>query len=470
MFVQLFQYLPIESLLFLLVLLILGLKINDQTPNNSYGNIMAIGLFIILPLAFIFGSNGNLFGNMVQVNSINFFEKIILVFATALISIQANDWLSKQNHAAEFAILIIVSLIGMCLMLSAGNMLIFYLGLEMASIPVAALATFDLQKQESGEAGVKLILSSAFASGMMLFGISWLYGSTGSIDIQTISMGMADSKFSSMAEIWGLILVFSGFAFKISAVPFHFWTADVYQGAPLSVTAYLAMVSKAAMAFVFISILAPLFIQLPQVWVALVSITVALTIFIGNLFALRQSSIKRFLAFSSIAQVGFILLALIMPSEQSIVSIIYFVIIYLFSSIGIFGVATWLESSGAKSNLSVFKGFYHEHKFLSWVMAICLFSLAGIPPTAGFFGKFFLIGSGINISNFYLILFVVLNMVVSLYYYLKIVKYMFMDAPLEVVEVKPIPLSLKLTLIISMFGVISFGVSNWLYNFIHQLL
>jgi NADH-quinone oxidoreductase subunit N len=202
----------------------------------------------------------------------------------------------------------------------------------------------------------------------------------------------------------------------------------------------------------------------------MVSITVALTIFIGNMFALRQTSIKRFLAFSSIAQVGFILLALILPSEQSVVSIIYFVIIYLFSSLGIFGVATWLESNGAKSNLSVFKGFYHEHKFMSWVMAICLFSLAGIPPTAGFFGKFFLIGSGMNNSNFYLILFVALNMVVSLYYYLKIVKYMFMDSPLEVIEVKPIPLTLKITLILSMIAVISLGVSSNLYNFIQQLL
>jgi NADH-quinone oxidoreductase subunit N len=468
MFVQLFQYLPIETMLFLLVLIVLGLKINDKTDNNSYGSILVIGLFIIMPIAYLIGINGNLFGNMVQVNSVNFFEKLILVFATALITIQANDWLSKHAHAAEYTILILVSLIGMCLMLSAGNMLIFYLGLEMASIPVAALATFDLHKQESGEAGVKLILSSAFASGMLLFGLSWVYGSSGTLDIAQISAH--SGKILSMAQTWGLILVFSGFAFKISAVPFHFWTADVYQGSPLSITAYLAMVSKAAMAFVFISILAPLFIQLPQVWVAMVSITVALTIFIGNMFALRQTSIKRFLAFSSIAQVGFILLALILPSEQSVVSIIYFVIIYLFSSLGIFGVATWLESNGAKSNLSVFKGFYHEHKFMSWVMAICLFSLAGIPPTAGFFGKFFLIGSGMNNSNFYLILFVALNMVVSLYYYLKIVKYMFMDSPLEVIEVKPIPLTLKITLILSMIAVISLGVSSNLYNFIQQLL
>lgn len=468
MFVQLFQYLPIETMLFLLVLIVLGLKINDKTDNNSYGSILVIGLFIIMPIAYLIGINGNLFGNMVQVNSVNFFEKLILVFATALITIQANDWLSKHAHAAEYTILILVSLIGMCLMLSAGNMLIFYLGLEMASIPVAALATFDLHKQESGESGVKLILSSAFASGMLLFGLSWVYGSSGTLDIAQISAH--SGKILSMAQTWGLILVFSGFAFKISAVPFHFWTADVYQGSPLSITAYLAMVSKAAMAFVFISILAPLFIQLPQVWVAMVSITVALTIFIGNMFALRQTSIKRFLAFSSIAQVGFILLALILPSEQSVVSIIYFVIIYLFSSLGIFGVATWLESNGAKSNLSVFKGFYHEHKFMSWVMAICLFSLAGIPPTAGFFGKFFLIGSGMNNSNFYLILFVALNMVVSLYYYLKIVKYMFMDSPLEVIEVKPIPLTLKITLILSMIAVISLGVSNNLYNFIQQLL
>lgn len=470
MFVQLFQYLPIETLLFCLVLMILGLKISDKTHNDSYSNYLFVGLLLILPLSWVMGHVGNLFGNMVQVSSINFFEKMILVFATSMIVLQGKDWLSKHNHAAEYAILILVSLMGMCLMLSAGNMLIFYLGLEMASIPVAALASFDLQKQESGEAGVKLILSSAFASAMMLFGLSWLYGSTGSLDIQQISIGMADTKISSMAEIWGLILVFSGFAFKISAVPFHFWTADVYQGSPLNITAFLAIVSKAAMAFVFISVLSPLFLQVPQIWVALISITVALTIFIGNMFALRQSSIKRFLAFSSITQVGFILLALMMPSEQSVISIIYFVIIYLFSSLGIFGVASWLESTGAKTNLSVFKGFYKEHKFLSWVMAICLFSLAGIPPTAGFFGKFFLIGSGINNTNFYLILFVSLNMVISLYYYLKIVKYIFMDAPLEVIEEKPIPLTLKISLTLCMLAVLGLGVSNWLFNFIQQLL
>ncbi len=223
-------------------------------------------------------------------------------------------------------------------------------------------------------------------------------------------------------------IAFGGFAFKISVVPFHLWTADVYEGSPVTVTSYLSVISKAAFLFVFVSVLYNVFRNISDAWYNIIILLSVLTMFVGNLFAIRQNNLKRFLAFSSITQMGFILVGISGNSQMGSASVIYFLLIYIFSNLGAFGVIAFVSAITNKENMDDYKNFYKTNPFLSWVLTISLFSLAGIPPTAGFFGKFFLIMAGAGKGNYLFITIAALNMIISLYYYLKVVKAIFMDA------------------------------------------
>jgi NADH-quinone oxidoreductase subunit N len=447
----------------LIIFLLLFLKIWDGIKNTStLLNLINILLLINFLAGFFFNGTGELFSGMYYTNNAIALQKNILSFGTLIISLQSYNWLRTHKHMAEFYILLLSTLLGMFYMVSSGNFLMFYLGLELASIPLAALVNFDLEKRKSAEAAIKMILSSAFASGLMLFGISILYGITGSLSFTMLPQLLSGQPL----EIMALIFVFSGFAFKLSAVPFHFWTADVYEGAPVPVTSFLSVVSKAATVFVFISVLSPLFASVPKIWYSLLLITIVLTISVGNLFAIRQDNIKRFLAFSSIAQVGYILLGLSSGSETGITSSVYFLIVYLFSNLAAFGVISLVASQTGKENISDYKGFYKTNPALGWTIAIALFSLAGIPPTAGFFGKMFLITSGAEAGNYTLITFAALNMVISLYYYLKIVKAIFMDENENPVPAIQVNISNGTGIVICFAGIVLTGFAGALYQYI----
>ena len=263
-----------------------------------------------------------------------------------------------------------------------------------------------------------MILSSAFSSGILLFGISLVYGATGTISFAAIP-AMLDG---SPLQILVLVFLFTGFAFKLSIVPFHLWTADVYEGAPIAATSFLSVISKGSVAFVFITALYNVFRPMEAVWYNMLILLSIATMIIGNLFALRQQNIKRFLAFSSIAQVGFILIGISGSSEMGTASVVFFVLVYVFSNLGAFGVISVVSAITGKENMSDYSGFYKTNPLLSWVLVLSLFSLAGIPPTAGFFGKFFLLMAGAGKGNYVLIIIAVLNMIVSLFYYLKVVR------------------------------------------------
>ncbi|MDI1356121.1 MAG: NADH-quinone oxidoreductase subunit N [bacterium] len=454
-----------ELSLLLIIFLLLFLKIWDGIKNPiTLLHLTNVLLLINFLFGFILNSHGELFNGMFSTNSSLALEKNILNFGVLIISLQSFDWLKTHKHLLEYYVLLLSTLLGMFYMISSGNFLMFYLGLELASIPLAALVNFDLEKRKSSEAAMKMILSSAFASGVMLFGISILYGTTGSLTFSEMP-GLITGRTLQLAA---LIFIFSGFAFKLSAVPFHFWTADVYEGAPVSVTSFLSVISKAAMVFVFISILMPLFVGNLHLFYIILLVTIVLTILIGNLFAIRQSNIKRFLAFSSIAQVGYVLLGLSAGNSMGVSASIYFLIVYLFSNLAAFGVISLVSVHSGKENIDDYKGFYKTNPVLSWAITIALFSLAGIPPTAGFFGKLFLVTAGASKGNFALIAFAALNMVVSLYYYLRIVKAIFVD-----VNEDPIPklkgsLSLNLGLLLCFIGIVITGFTSGLYQYIAQ--
>jgi len=266
------------------------------------------------------------------------------------------------------------------------------------------------------------------------------------------------------------LFILSGFAFKISAVPFHLWTADVYQGAPVAVTAFLSVVSKSAVIMVMIPFLYQTFEEKIDIWYPALIMLALASVLVANLFAVQQVNLKRLLAFSSIAQVGFLLIGLSAHSQTGATSVLFFLIIYLFSNLAAFGVVSVLSSEYGKEDIQQLSGLYSTHPFLSWVLALSLFSLAGIPPTAGFFGKFFLLLSGANKSNYWVIAIAAINMVISLYYYLRVVKTIFMNHPVTPMENKPLAFPVKLALLICLLGILVVGFLGGFYEHIFQLL
>lgn len=455
------QELAVTVIIFILVLL----KLGKDRSNVSILNIVNVLLLLNFVAGFFWSSEGILFNEMFRTNALMVLEKNILSLGMLIISMQSYSWLKKHKHVSEFYMLLLSCLLGMFFMISGGNLLMFYLGLELSTIPLAAVANFDLTKRQSSEAAIKLIISSAFSSGLLLFGMSMLYGTTGTLIFSQLPAALNGSNL----QIFAFVLLLAGFAFKISVVPFHLWTADVYEGAPVAVTSFLSVISKGAVLFVFVSVLYTVFKPLANAWYNMLFILSLLTIIIGNLFALRQNNFKRFLAFSSIAQVGFILIGISGSSQPGSTSVVYFVLIYIFSNLAAFGVVGLVSAITGKESISDYKGFYKTNPMLSWILTIALFSLAGVPPTAGFFGKFFLLMAGAGKANWVLISVAALNMVISFYYYLRVVKTIFMDPNEAPIEKVFMPLMPRLALYICIIGIIAIGLFSYVYDYIHSL-
>ena len=461
-FILMKQELSISMLLFLLLFIKVGSK---EWKNEQIMILVNLFLLISFILGFIGNMHGILFNGMYVTNDRIVLEKNILNLATLIISMQSYSWLKNHKHVPEFYILLLSSLLGMFFMISSSNLLMFYLALELSTIPLAALANFDIEKRQSSEAAMKLIISSAFSSGLLLLGISFVYGTTGTLDFTELVPQLNNSPL----QLFAFILLVAGFGFKISAVPFHLWTADVYEGSPVPVTSYLSVVSKGAVTFVFVSVLYTVFKPMATAWYIIVCLLALITIITGNLFAIRQQNFKRFLAFSSIAQVGFILVGITGSSQSGMASVIYFILIYLFSNLAAFGVISLISATTGKENISDYKGFYKTNPLLTWVLTIALFSLAGVPPTAGFFGKFFLLMAGFGTGNYLLITIASLNMVISFYYYLRVVKALFMDKNESPIEKIIIPIQPKIALFTCIAGILLIGIYSGVYEYIYAL-
>ena len=455
-----------ELLMTLLIVIILIVEIFAKgTDRKKYLKSYIVLFSVFTLLGFLPMEKGSLFGEMYYSNSAMAMLKNILNIGALIILLQSYPWLQtspNKNKSSEFYLLILSTLVGMDFMLSAGNFLMLYLGLELASIPVAVLAAFDKMKNRSAEAGIKYIFMSALSSGILLYGISMLYGTTGTI----IFSEMAGKVTTDSLAILGLIFFITGMGFKISLVPFHLWTADVYEGAPIPVTAYLSVVSKGAAVFIFMITLYRVFGNLVEIWEEILYVLAVFTMTIGNLFAIRQQNIKRLLAFSSIAQAGFILLGLMGTSAQGMTSVIYFMLIYIFTNLGAFGVAAAISHASGKENIDDYKGLYKTNPLLSLLMMLSLFSLAGIPPVAGFFGKFFLFMSAASKGYYILVLIAVLNATISLYYYLRVVKAMFIDkTDIPIVSFKSAP-ALKVSMVLCLTGIVMVGFLSFIYQYI----
>ncbi len=446
----------------LVVILIADISLDVEKRREFYW-FSIILVLIVTVISFIPAQSGSLFGGMYYTGPLQMVMKAILNVATLLVMLQSWGWLNgveQKRKSGEFMILLISTLIGMSYMISSTHFLMFFLGLELATIPLAALAAFESYKSKSAEAGIKFILLAAFSSGVLLFGISLIYAVSGSLYFTDV---ISNIDASSIA-ILGMIFLFVGLAFKISMVPFHLWTADVYEGAPIIVTSYLSVVSKGAAIFVLLIILHTVFGALDHLWDPIIYTMIIVTITIGNLFAIRQKNIKRFLAFSSIAQAGFILLGVLNTEGLGVATVVYFVFIYVFSNLAAFGVAAIISVESGKESIDDYKGFYSTNPKLSIVMMLAMFSLAGIPPLAGFFGKFFLFTAAAEKGYFILVLIAVVNSIISLYYYLIVVKTMFIDKTETPIPTFQSNFPMKVSLVICSIGIIATGFYGGLFD------
>ena len=393
----------------------------------------------------------NAFGGLYAVSPAVNVMKVILTFGTLIVVIMAQPWLETEKMKrlqGEFYMLVLSTLLGMFVMMSSGNFMLFFLGLEMASVPMACLVAFDKWKQNSAEGAAKYILTATFSSGVMLYGISFIYAATGTLYFDGVYNALSGLMYGIIASadgalqspalaIMGLVFFFSGLGFKISLVPFHFWTADTYQGAPTPVTGYLSVISKGAAALTLAIILLKVMQPLVMYWEYLLDIVIVLSITVANLFAIRQNELKRFMAFSSISQAGYIMLAVLCNGGTGVAALTYYVLVYIVANMAVFTVINIVEQkNGGRTDMAAYNGFYQTNPKLSFLMTLALFSLAGIPPFAGMFSKFFVFMAAAKQGSFaaYFVVFIALiNTVVSLYYYLLIVKAMYItktDSPL----------------------------------------
>ncbi len=423
----------------------------DQLAYFAIGGLVLSGLLLI-PLI---GQNISTFSGMIVVDAYALFFKVIFLVVSILVILISLRYLRVERiHLGEYYGLVLFATVGMMLMPSASDLLSFYLSLELMSMSFYILAAFMRKDPKSVEAGMKYFLTGVFTSGLILYGIAFLYGISGSTNLKAIQAFLSTQSLGgNPALLLGLILIVAGFGFKIAAVPFHMWAPDVYEGAPTTVTAFLSTGSKAAtfsaMLRVFISGLSFSYAS----WWPILWVIAALTMTLGNVAALVQTNIKRLLAYSSIAHAGYILMGLIAAkTEAGLAAVMIYLVGYVFMTLGAFTLVILLCRVGTRGDqISDFRGLARAHPALAAAFVLFALSLVGIPPTAGFIGKLYLFNAAIQGGFYKLALIGILNSAISLYYYFKVVVAMYMEEP-----EKTVPLSLSKPLTVAL-GVAAFA-------------
>jgi len=417
------------------------------------GLLSAAGLCVILALlAGLKEMRGSLLGGFLA-DPLAFDFKLIFLVAAGLCSLASVDFAGRHlRWPGEFFSLLLFSTLGFMIMVSAGDLILLYLGLELGTISLYALSAMQKDRPRSGEAGLKYLIMGAVSSAVFLYGASLIYGSLGT----TVFAEMQPLENAGPALVVGGVMVLAAFAFKITAVPFHMWAPDVYQGAPTPITGFLSVASKAAGFGALIRLfMGPLF-SLQGNWFAILMVLSGLSMVAGNLLALPQSNIKRMLAYSGIAQAGYLLIALCALTEKGMTSAVFFLFQYLFVNLGAFIVVTLVGSSVGNDEIRSYAGLSRRNPLLALCLLLFLLSLGGIPPLSGFWGKLFLFWAGIDQNLYFLVLIGVLASVLSLYYYLMVARQMYIEDP---PETTPLPVSLpaSIALIICALAVILLG-------------
>ena len=398
--------------------------------NKSYNLIFQATVIIFLISALIlyftpFEIQTNVSGIFIRDTFSKFFQILILLSVSCLL-FMSKQYLQKNNlFKPEYPILIIFSTLGMMIMTSSNNFLLLYLGLEIQSLSLYVVSSFRRDNYKSTEAGLKYFILGSLSSGLMLFGISLIYGSTGSINFEIIS-SMINYEGFFPGIVAGLVFLICGFAFKASAVPFHMWTPDVYEGSPTPVTAFFATVPKLAAVGVLLRVLFDCFGQIVESWQQVIIIISVLSMFLGSVAAIGQNNIKRLMAYSSIGHIGFVLMGVASGTDKGVSAVLIYMVLYIIMNIGVFVFILNMERNGvAVTTINSLNMYNNVSKSQTLFLTVLLFSLAGIPPLAGFFGKFFIFNAAINAGLSWLAVMGGIASVIAAFYYLRIVYLMY---------------------------------------------
>ena len=411
---------------------------------------------------------GGMYINDTATNAI----KAILNVGMFIVFLQSAKWVESDEVAirkGEFYELMLVTLFGMYLMVSSRHFLLFIIGLESASLPLATLVAFNKKHYESNEAAVKYIMTAVFSSAVLLMGLSFVYAfSGGSLYFNDLAITISQGEMSGLLLV-ALAFMIAGIGFKLSLVPFHLWTADVYQGAPTAITSYLSVVSKGAAAFAFFVIFMQCFgAVFADAWEWMMYAIIILTITVGNLFAVRQKNMKRFMAFSSISQAGYIMLGVMASETLGLAAMMFYIFVYIVSNLGAFLVINTIEENTGRLSMDDYNGLHKSNPWLSFAMTLAMFSLAGIPPFAGFFSKILIFTSVTSTNSwalYMLVLVALINTIISLYYYLLVVKAMWIssDEP-KIGNIRTFKCE-KVGLWLCVAGIIFFGLVPYIYQY-----
>jgi NADH-quinone oxidoreductase subunit N len=447
---------------FALMILLMGVFIRtEQRGFLGYTALLGV-VAAMITLYWGIGKEVSAFGAMVRIDPFSLFFKAMMTIICLLTVLASLDYAKREGIGfGEYYVLVLLATVGMMLMASAANLLIVFLGLEVMSISIYILAGIMRDDTRSVEAAFKYFLLGAFASSFLLYGIALTYASTGTLELAGIGRVLVEKSWINGLPILvtGAALLIVGFGFKIALVPFHMWTPDVYEGAPTSITAFMATGVKSAAFAAFVRVFFYALPALQPYWKDIMWILAVATMTVGNIIALAQSNIKRMLAYSSIAHAGYILVAFTAGSELGIASILFYLLAYVFMNIGAFTVVILLGRKGKENTLlSDYAGVGYHHPLLALAMAIFMFSLAGVPPTAGFMAKFYVFSAAVKANYYWLAIIGVLNSAVAAYYYLRVLIYMYFREPEKTPAMGGFSPAAVLAIIISVWGVLNMGI------------
>ena len=412
------------------LVLVLDVLPPRQSKTHLGGVALAGIVGALLAVVARWGTEARAFRDMVLLDNYALFFDLVICYAAALIVMLSMDYLGRTGHeSGEYYSLLLFSTSGMMLMASAGDLIVVFLALELMSLSLYVLSGLFKSRLTAGEASMKYFLLGAFASAFLLYGIALLYGATGSTNLDRIAAAAATRNAEPMVLV-GLGMLLVGFGFKISSVPFHMWAPDVYEGAPTTVTAFIATGSKAGAFAAMIRVLVVALRGATPDWSALLWALAALTMTVGNVVALAQSNLKRMLAYSSIAHVGYMLMGLVAGGAAGAGAILFYLLAYTFTTVGAFGAIGLCARAGEEAvEVTDYAGLARRHPLLAATLTAFLLSLVGIPPLAGFVSKFYLFGSAVRSGYVWLTVIAVLNSAVAAYYYLRVIVYMYMREP-----------------------------------------
>ena len=422
-----------EIFLSLSIMFLLILGVFKKNSSKLIQNISLIILLVtsVITLNETLGIQETLlFNSSVVIDYLSSFMKIVTLLAAFLVLVISSNYLKTLNiFKIEYPILILSSVLGMMIMISSNDLIVFYMGLELQSLALYVLATFNRDQLKSSEAGLKYFVLSALSSGLLLYGCSLIYGFTGSTNFNIIANQLNSNEY---AITFGIVFILVGLAFKISAVPFHMWAPDVYEGSPTSVTLFFTMVPKIAALTVFIRFLYVPFLNLIDQWqMILIFLSIASMLF-GAIAAIGQTNLKRLIAYSSIGHVGYTLAGVATGSNDGIQSSVIYITIYIIMNLGLFSCLLMMKRNNKYfEDIEDLSGLSKNHPLMSLSLLVILFSLAGIPPLAGFFAKFYIFKSVLEQSMYFLAIVGLLSTVVAAFYYLRIIKIMYFDKEKE---------------------------------------